>query len=243
MITQADKDYITQHFPQKAKKILAYLLDPDIIREAGIEPQEHEYFAQIPRHKDYYGSNYGRCISLKNGRITLLKPEGADWAKQNDAYVTYTLSKPRRKKKATGKKFGKQTRTSVSGQWIVGILFLPNYWGKENYEIHHINHCKWDNRWTNLILLPNRLHFYANRIYQILFFSKGKFHVYNPYKISRVSGLSLDEIYLALTEQPCKTVVHPNGRPVWVYDIKGYQLGYMLTEGAQERFDETGILN
>lgn len=37
MITQADKDFISKNFPQKAKKILAYLLDPDLIREAGIE--------------------------------------------------------------------------------------------------------------------------------------------------------------------------------------------------------------
>ena len=57
-------DYINKHTLSSKK-----------IREAGIELKGiDEVFVQYPGWNDYYGSNYGRLISIKFGKVELSQP-------------------------------------------------------------------------------------------------------------------------------------------------------------------------
>ena len=76
---------------------------------------------QYPAFPEYYGSNYGRVISLKSGNLTLLT-ESLD----SHGYVVYKLTKPRVKR--GGKLIGDPKKIPVTGHRIVADLFLPNYW-------------------------------------------------------------------------------------------------------------------
>ena len=138
-------------------------------------------FVRYPEFPDYYGSNYGRLISLKSGIPTLLN-ENID----NKGYVVYTLSKPPIKR--WGKKVVDSTSFPITAHRMVADLFLPNYWqemDRAKLETHHLNHNKRDNKWTNLILVPSKLHFWLNRAEKIWFCSGNALRERTPYQIQR----------------------------------------------------------
>jgi len=88
-------------------------------------------------------------------------------------------------------------------------------------------------------LLPT-LHPYLNRVYKILFFEKGHFHEATPYEIIDKTGLSMEDIILCLDRSDPDYVADQDGRPVNVYNVGGFFVGYILTTRAQEIYTRYG---
>lgn len=149
-------------------------------------------FVQYPSYPDYYGSNYGRALSLKSGELTLLN-ENID----SKGYVVYTFTKPALRRK--GKKIGEPITFTITGHRLVADLFLADYWKemeRGKLETHHLDHNRRNNKWTNLILVPGKLHFCLNRIDKIWFFTNKAFRKKTPYQIQRMTDMSLEDIIL-----------------------------------------------
>lgn len=111
--------------------------------------EEDEIFVEYPEYAGYYCSNYGRLISTKGKKPKFIK------SILLNRYYGYTLSKPNTKP------------LSITKGRMVADVFCPNPYkdkGRDYVDVHHIDHNKENNRWTNLVLIPNPLHDEVHRV-------------------------------------------------------------------------------
>ena len=201
-------DYIEKHKLSNRK-----------IKEAGIELLGlDEIFVQYPLWNDYYGSNYGRLISMKCGKVELLKPVICGGENENE-YTGYKLAK---------KTYDKQRTLSISCHRLVADIFLPNYWkdtikDRNKLQAHHLDHSKNNNYYKNLILLPSRLHQVMNTSKKMILLKNGKYRTVTPYQIMEETGLTLDEIILSAKGKPIKS----DGK-YSIFDVKGNLVGFQF---------------
>ena len=109
-------------------------------------------------------------ISTKYDRMTL-REETTD----NTGHVCYVITKPAPRRK--GKIVGEPQREVFGAQWIVGELFLPNYWEKctrRQLEVHHLDKNPQNNRWDNLVLFPVWIHKWAEYVKEFWIGVNGK---------------------------------------------------------------------
>lgn len=186
-------------------------------KRAGIELLgSDEIFVQYPRWNDYYGSNYGRLISTKHGKVELLKLVvcGGDGL---DLYTGYKLAK---------KTYNEQRILTISSHRLVADIFLPNYWknkDRNQLQAHHLDHSKNNNYYKNLILLPSELHNVMNRTKKMVLFKNGKFRTLTPYEIMVKTGLTLDEVILSAKGKPIKSYGKYS-----IFDVKGNLIGFQF---------------
>ena len=62
----------TENFKWNYDYIIQNKLDDEVLTEAGIELEPSEVFVEHPEHEKYYVSQYGRAVSLKRNKVTLL---------------------------------------------------------------------------------------------------------------------------------------------------------------------------
>jgi len=199
-------DYIRKHRLSKAK-----------LKRAGIKLiASDEIFVQYPRWTTYYGSNYGRMVSLKYGKVKLLKasPCGAEG---EERYTGYMMCKVVR---------GEQITRTITCHRLVADIFLPNYWKhlrRNQLSAHHLDHSRDNNHWKNIILLPIKYHNLMARVKKIGLFRDKKFRVMNPYDIMLETGLTLEEIIGAIDKKPLRS----DGR--WtIFEVKGNIIGFLF---------------
>lgn len=199
-----NQDYINRH-KLSNKKIAAAGIDL-------IKPDE--VFAQYHGWTDYFGSNYGRLISVKGDRIKLIAPNNV-----GDGYIGYTLAKVT---------YGTQRKVSITAHRLVADIFLPNYWhhlNRNQLQAHHLDHDKSNNAWYNLILLPSNLHQIMNRIRKMILLQDGQIMHLTPYEIAEETGLTIDEIILGTKKKPFKS-----DSKYSVYDVGGHLIGVQWTK-------------
>lgn len=198
-----NQDYIDRHRMSNKK-----------IQSAGIELlKPDEVFAQYPGWQDYYGSNYGRLISVKGDRIKLVTPG------ISNGYICYSLAKVT---------YGTQRKVSITAHRLVADIFLPNYWhhlSRSQLQAHHLDHDKSNNAWSNLILLPSNLHQIMNRIRKMILLQDGQIMHMTPYEIAQETGLTIDEIILGTKNKPLKS-----DSKYSIYDIGGRLIGVQWTK-------------
>ena len=186
--------------------IIQNKLDDSVLEEARIEKLEpSEVFVEHPEHEGYYISQFGRAISLKRHKITLL---GAFIGGQPDRQYLYY-------------DFGK----TIGVHRAVADVFTPNFWKKaERLEAHHIDGNKLNNYYRNLILLPPILHAALHKIKKIVLLKDGKITEYkNPLDLVYETGLKLEDILLA-NKGKKKPIKSEGGYTV--FDIKGNLVGF-----------------
>ena len=202
-------DYINKHTLSSKK-----------IREAGIELKGiDEVFVQYPGWNDYYGSNYGRLISIKFGKVELRQPYPCSENDGKDQYLGYKLTKVT---------YGKQRQMSISCHRLVADIFLPNYWkdtikDRNKLQAHHLDHSKSNNYYKNLILLPSKLHQVMNTVKKMVLLKNGTFRTVTPYQILEETGLTLEEIILSAKGKPIKS----DGK-YSVFEVKGHMIGFQF---------------
>lgn len=202
-------DYINKHTLSSKK-----------IREAGIELKGiDEVFVQYPGWNDYYGSNYGRLISVKFGKVELRQPYPCSENDGKDQYLGYKLTKVT---------YGKQRQMSISCHRLVADIFLPNYWkdtikDRNKLQAHHLDHSKSNNYYKNLILLPSKLHQVMNTVKKMVLLKNGTFRTVTPYQILEETGLTLEEIILSAKGKPIKA----DGK-YSVFEVKGHLIGFQF---------------
>ena len=185
--------------------IIQHRLDESVIENAGIELRPSEIFVEHPEHEGYYISQFGRAISLKRHKITLL---GAFIGGQPDRQYLYY-------------DFGK----TIGVHRAVADVFTPNFWKKaERLEAHHIDGNKLNNHYRNLILLTPVLHGAIHKIKKIVLLEDGKIKEYkNPLDLVYETGLTLEDILLA-NKGKKKPIKSEGGYTV--FDIKGNLIGF-----------------
>ena len=186
-------------------------LDNAILEEAGIEKlDEAETFVKHPDYEEYYVSQYGRCISLKRRNVLEL---GAFIGGQPDRqYLYFGFCKDNEKK-------------TIGVHRAVADIFTPNFFkGELRLEAHHIDGNKMNNVYTNLILLPPKLHGAIHKIMKIVLLEDGKIIEYkNPLDLVYDTGLKIEEILLANKgkNKPIKS----QGKYT-VFNIRGHLVGF-----------------
>ena len=226
-MTKEIKKWVRQEYPQKAERIISKSLSQKKIEAAGIKLKKHEIFVQYPGYPDYFGSNYGRVISLKGGTPSLLTQ-----TIDNKGYVVYTFTRPALRR--YGKKIGESKPFPITGHRLVADLFLPNYWiemDRDKLDTHHLDHNRRNNKWTNLILVPKKLHYRLNRLDGIWFYTGKSYRRRTPYQIQRQTDMSLDDILLPLKRKDYLDSVE-DGHSIRVYNVGAYFIGFQLTEAA-----------
>lgn len=198
------------------------------IREAGIELLGiDEVFVQYPGWRDYYGSNYGRLISLKCGKIELRQARSCGLSDGKDQYLGYRMTKVT---------YGKRRELSITCHRLVADIFLPNFWkdtitDRNKLQAHHLDHSKSNNYYKNIILLPTRLHKTMNTVKKtVLLKSNGTFRIVTPYQIMEETGLTLDEIILSANGKPIKS----EGK-YSIFEAKGHLIGFQFTPKKKKK--------
>ncbi|MCD8018700.1 MAG: hypothetical protein LUF92_03690 [Clostridiales bacterium] len=175
---------IEKNFKYNVEYIYNHKLSDKKIGKAGIELLAvDEVFVQYPKWRDYYVSNYGRCVSIKgkNKRLRIAKPY-----QNGDGYLAYQFSKFVHRKQKT---------KSITVHRAVATIFCPNYWNKDTkLEAHHLDHSKDNNYYKNLILLPKSLHTVMNGVLNTAIFQDGDLRKMNPLDIADKTGLTIDDI-------------------------------------------------
>ena len=186
--------------------IIQNKLDDSVLEEAGIEKLEpSEVFVEHPEHEGYYISQFGRAISLKRHKITLL---GAFIGGQPDRQYLYY-------------DFGK----TIGVHRAVADVFTPNFLKKvERLEAHHIDGNKLNNHYRNLILLTPVLHGAIHKIKKIVLLENGKIKEYqNPLDLVYDTGLKLEDILLA--NKGKKKPIQSDSKYT-IFDVKGNLIGF-----------------
>lgn len=201
-------DYIIQH-----------KLDDSVLENAGIEKHDPtEIFVEHPEHEGYYVSQFGRAISLKRKKVTLL---GAYIGGQSDRQYWYYT-------------FCNGDNHTIGGHRAVADVFCPNFWKKDvKLEAHHLDGNKQNNTYTNLILLPTILHAAIHKIKKIVLLKDGKIIEYkNPLDLVYDTGLKLEDILLANKgkKKPIKS-----DSKYTVFDVKGHLIGFQYYPSKREK--------
>jgi hypothetical protein len=199
--------------------IIQHRLAEDVLAEAQIEKLDPtEIFVEHPKHEGYYVSQYGRVVSLKRKKVTLL---GAFIGGQSDRqYLYYGFSDGGTK--------------TIGAHRAVADVFCPNFWKKsDRLEAHHLDGNKLNNDYRNLILLTTPLHAAIHKIKKIVLLEGGKIQEYkNPLDLVYDTGLTLEEILLA-NKGKKKPLKSEGGYTV--YDIKGYLIGFQYYPQKDKR--------
>lgn len=176
-----------------------------------------EIFVRHPEWNDYYISQYGRAVSIKNNKCNLLNliPGGG-------GYYYYKFVE-----------IPNKNPTSISAHRAVADVFCPNFWQNKNknqLQAHHFDHSKINNYYKNLILLPTNLHNVLNRVKDMVYLYNGRFEKKTPYEIMDITGLTLDEIVLSSKGKPIKS----QGK-YSVFEIKGHLIGFCFIKKQNKR--------
>ena len=92
-------------------------------------------------------------------------------------------------------------------------------------ETHHLDRNRSNNKWTNLILVPGRLHHCLNKIQRIYFYSNQAFRRRTPYEIQRATDMTLEDIILPFKSEDY-LLTEQDGHQIRVYDLGGYFVGF-----------------
>lgn len=211
------KTKIQRMFPFTWEFVIENMMPEEVLEDAGIELMHpNEVFVQHQWCEDYYGSNYGRAISLKWDKIELLpalpmgKPD-----KNGEVYLGYKFSKP-----------GSEP-LPISCHRLIADCFLPNFWegaDRNKLQAHHIDHRRYNNVWTNIMLLPTSLHRVMDYVKKTALFADGEFKEMNLYQIMAETGLSLDEMILATKNKPERSV----GGKWTIFEVRGNYIGFQF---------------
>lgn len=211
-------------FKWNREYILQNRLNDEILERDGIKRNRGEVFIEIPQHKDYYISQYGRAISLKGEVAKLLKPNVIG---EENQYHTYTLC-------------NSSCVSTVTAQQAVAMVFCPNFWKKDRtkprsmdrkkrfnwkrkLEVHHIDGNGFNNHYKNLVMLPRKLHVILHSIKKIVLYAEDGSK--KPYKnildLVYDTGLKLEDILQHKHRKRFKK----RGKYT-VYNIKGNLIGF-----------------
>lgn len=188
-------------------------LNREKIKRAKIElVAEDEIFVKHPDWNDYFISQYGRGISVKNDKLRLLSltPGGG-------GYFYFKFSE-------WGNDIAEQ---SISVQRAVADIFCPNYWGNIRLQAHHMDKNRINNNYWNLVLLPINLHKAIHKIKKMVLLKDGKIiEIRNVLELAEMTGLTLEEIILVNKDSKKKPLKSNGGYSV--FDIKGNLIGYQF---------------
>lgn len=152
MLTMSD-DEINATFNYNVEYIIQNQIDEDVLRwalqrEGQYLLADDEIFVRYPGYNHYYGSNYGRVISIAGKEPKFLKQS------KHNRYDGYTFVEP------------DKPRLRILVGRMVADIFCPNFYrekGRKYVDVHHIDHDKTNNCWRNLVLLPDHLHDVVHR--------------------------------------------------------------------------------
>lgn len=191
--------------------IATHKLSDEILENAGIEKiNPEEIFVRHPVYWSYFVSQFGRVISMKRGKVALLKARIS--GQPDRQYLYYGFYR------------GGENHT-IGMHRAVADVFCPNFWDKSvRLEAHHIDGNKLNNDYRNLILLPTRLHAAIHTIKKMVLLKDGVLLQYsNPLDLIEETGLTLEEILLA-NKGKKKPIKSTGGYTV--FDIKGNLIGF-----------------
>lgn len=195
-------------------------LSDEILEKSGIEKiNPEEIFVKHPVYWRYYVSQYGRAISMKWGKVSLLKAHiGGQPDRQ---YLYYGFYR------------GGENHT-IGMHRAVADVFCPNFWDESvRLEAHHIDGNKFNNYYRNLILLPTRLHAAIHGIKKMVLLKDGVLLQYsNPLDLLEETGLTLEEILFA-NKGKKKPLKSTGGYTV--FDIKGHLIGFQYYPQRREK--------
>lgn len=201
------------NFKWNLEWILSHKLDDKRLEKLDIGKQYNdEIFVQHPVYTDYYVSQYSRIISLKRDTETLIKQ-----VPLNSEYLACTLCKD-------GSKY------PMGIHRIVADVFCPNFWTDKNpdkvrLEVHHVDKNRCNNNYTNLVLLPQKLHADFEKIKRLCLLKDGKIIPYtNILDLVYDTGLSMEQIIYADRSKRRKPMKATGGYTV--YNVRGFQIGY-----------------
>ena len=201
------------NFKWNLEWILAHKLDDERLEKLDIGKQYNdEIFVQHPVYTDYYVSQYNRIISLKRDTEMLIKQ-----VPLNSEYLSCTLCK-------------NGSRNPMGIHRIVADVFCPNFWTDKNpdkarLEVHHVDKNRCNNNYTNLVLLPQKLHADLEKIKLLCLLKDGKIIPYtNILDLVYDTGLSMEQIIYADRSKSRKPMRATGG--YIVYNVRGFQIGY-----------------
>lgn len=203
--------------------IIAHKLDENLLEKSDI-PKLHndEIFVEHPEYPEYFVSQYGRIVSLKWGKVTLIK-RNVVGPKENQ-YLGCTLSE-------------NGIKISITVHRAVADVFCPNFWKRKkklNLQAHHIDGDHFNNDYRNLILLPKKLHDEIHKIKKIVLFKDGQIIPYlNVLDLVYDTGLTLEDIILARYDGRRKKQKATGGYTV--YNVKGWLIGYKFRPQRKKR--------
>ena len=152
MLTMTEKD-VRKTFNYNEEYIIANQINEEVLGEVlqttGQTLLENdEIFVMYPDYNRYYVSNYGRVISFCKKQPEFLKQSKYNryWGYIFYSTVENGIKKPNRK---------------VLVGRAVADVFCPNFYKDKERRylaVHHIDHDKTNNKWTNLVLLPKSMH-------------------------------------------------------------------------------------
>lgn len=206
-----------KQFKYNWKYIVENMLDDETIAAAGVELlDETEIFVKHPDFNDYYGSQWGRVISIKsNDKPRMLAATIGGRADKQYLYYTFCRKK------------GYPNKKSLSAQRVCADIFCPNFWkANTKLEAHHIDGNTMNNYYKNLVLLPPALHRKLETIQEFALVVNGKLTKYkNVLDLVYDTGLTLEQII----EAPDKRKPTKRKTQGYIfYRVKTREIGYKL---------------
>ena len=193
--------------------IISNKLDENLLEKANIQKvRNDEIFVEHPEYPEYFVSQYGRIVSLKRGKVTLIK-RNVVGPKENQ-YLGCTLSE-------------NGIKISITVHRAVADVFCPNFWKSQkklNLQAHHIDADHFNNDYRNLVLLPQKLHKELHKIKKLVLLKDGQIITYaNVLDLVYDTGLTLEEIILSRHDKRRKPY---KSSGYTVFNIKGCLIGY-----------------
>lgn len=201
----------SNNFKWNFNYIATHKLPEETLEKSRIEKiNPEEIFVRHPVYWSYYVSQYGRVVSMKWGKVTLLKAHIGGQPDRQYLYYCFCLA---------GEKH------TIGAHRAVADVFCPNFWDKfAHLEAHHLDGNRFNNDYHNLILLPRSLHKAIHNIKKMVLLKDGVLLQYgNPLDLLEETGLTLEEILLA-NKGKKKPLKSTGGYTV--FDIKGHLIGF-----------------
>ena len=203
--------------------IISHKLDEKLLEKADISKLHNdEIFVEHPEYPEYFVSQYGRIVSLKWGKVTLIKRNTV--GPKDCQYLGCTLSE-------------NGIKVSITVHRAVADVFCPNFWKskkKLNLQAHHIDGDHFNNDYRNLILLPKKLHDEIHKIRKIVLFKDGQIIPYlNVLDLVYDTGLTLEDIILARLNKRRKPMRATGGYTV--YNVRGFRIGYKYCQKKRKK--------